>query len=257
MRIFSTCRTLVVFILAALATVGCDRLFVDPNDPTPPDLESVTDLLTEELEVGGELVFVLDILKREYTQVTLVGIFTTDPRRPLNVPLRLSLGPATAEGCSSTTSAEVTPSFSAHLRAVLDPRTYCIVVSDPGTLTENVGVMVRAVHPAPIAQGNPGTVTASSNITMDGASTRTFDAPVPGTAVVTLTNLQPSVEVGLGMGIQATDGTGCRLTQVMTTTARSAPHFTRPVDPGTYCVSLYDIGNFTQTTSYTITIAHP
>jgi hypothetical protein len=257
MRILSTCRTLVVLVLAALATAGCDRLFVDPNDPTPPDLESVTDLLTDELEVGGERVFVLDILKQEFTQVTLVGVFTADPRQPLNVPLRLSLGPATAEGCTSTTSAEVTPAFNAHLRAVLEPRTYCIVVSDPGTLTGNVGVMVRAVHPAPIARESPGTVTASSNITINGAATRTFDAAVPGTAVVTLTNLQPSVPVGLGMGIQATDGTGCRLTQVMTATARSTPHFTRPVDPGTYCVSLYDIGNFTQTTSYTITIAHP
>ena len=149
------------------------------------------------------------------------------------------------------------PSFQAQQSHVLDRGTYCLEVFDIGNLTEPVSVLVRVVHPAPVVQSRPGTVTASSVITVGGSASRSFDATAPGDAIITLTDLQPNVPVGLGLGMQNTGGRGCRLTRVITATARAAAHFTTFFDPGTYCVEVFDIGNFAQTTSYTLQIRHP
>jgi hypothetical protein len=214
-------------------------------------------MLDGRLEVGSSLIVAFDVPKVEYTQITLLGIFTADPLKPLDTPLTMRLGQLVDTGCSNMITTTVTPGFAAHQAAVLNPSTYCIEVSDPGTLTEAVNLLIRVVHPAPVTAARPGTVTASSVLTVGGRASRSFDATVPGTAMITLTDLQPNVEVGLGLGLQQSGGFGCLLTQVLTATARSTPHFTRQFDPGTYCVEVFDIGNFTRNTTYTLRVQHP
>jgi hypothetical protein len=255
MRIVQTCKT-VVALGVALAALGCDGLGI--NDPTPPDLESATDFIEAVVDVDGTHFDAFDILKTEYTQITLIGILTADPKRPLDVAMGLRLGRPSAEGCSPLVVTNAAPSFQAHQGMVLERGTYCLDVFDIGNITEQVTVRVRVVHPAPIVQPRPGTVTSSSVITVGGSATRSFEATGPGHATVTLTNLQPNVTTGLGLGIyDSSSSNGCRLTRVIETTARSSAHFTAFFDPGSYCVQVFDIGNYTQTTSYTVQIQHP
>ena len=232
---------------------GCQQLI----EPTEPDLSSTQDFADEVLEVGGSFELTFEVPKIEFTQVTLVAIFTSDPLKPLEVPLTLKLGQPAESGCSSIVTTLTGPGFAAQQGVVLNPGVYCVEVSDPGNLTEAVSVLVRVVHPAPIVNPRPGTVNSSSVMTVGGRASRSFDATAPGSASITLTDLQPSVEVGLGIGMQQTDGTGCRLSQVIRATARSAPHFTRQFDPGTYCVEVFDIGNFTRNTTYSLRVQHP
>lgn len=254
MRIVSIRRALLAFG-ACLAIAGCQGLGI--NEPTPPDLESAEELLDGRLEVGSSVVVVFDVLKVEYAQITLLGIFTADPLKPLDVPLTMKLGQFVETGCSNMITTTVSPAFAAHQGVVLNPSTYCVEVSDPGTLTEAVNLIVRVVHPAPVTMGQPGTVSASSVITIGGRASRSFDATVPGTAMITLTDLQPNVETGLGLGLQQSGGFGCLLTQVIKATPSSTPHFTRQFDPGTYCVEVFDIGNFTRNTTYSLRVQHP
>lgn len=254
MRIVSIRRALLAFG-ACLAIAGCQGFGI--NEPTPPYLESVEEFLDGTLEVGSSVVVAFEVPKVEYVQITLVGIFTSDPLKPLDVPLSMKLGQFAETGCSNMITTTATPAFAAHQGVVLNPSSYCIEVSDPGTLTEAVYVKVRVVHPAPVAVGQPGTVSASSVMTVGGRASRSFDATVPGAAMITLTDLQPNVEAGLGLGLQQEGGFGCLLTQVIKATPRSTPHFTRQFDPGTYCVEVFDIGNFTRNTTYTLRVQHP
>jgi hypothetical protein len=150
-----------------------------------------------------------------------------------------------------------TPGFQAHLGSVLDGGFYCVELFDVGNLGEFVGGLIRVVHPAPYVVPQPNTLTSTSSMTVDGSFTRTFTASAPGTANIRLTDLQPSVPVGLAVGVIYDATVGCRLARVMTTTAGSTPQFTLPVDPGEYCVQVFDIGNFTQDTSFSLRIEHP
>jgi hypothetical protein len=80
---------------------------------------------------------------------------------------------------------------------------------------------------------------------------------------VTLTSLQSSnAAVGLDLGLPsavtglvtcaAVLGSG----STVTVRASSTPHITGTILPGTYCVSVYDVGNLTDAVEYTITVAH-
>jgi hypothetical protein len=258
MRIVSILRTLVAIAAIAASPFVISGCQLAPElEPTPPDLESAEDLAEDIIEVGGSNVLAISIPKVEYTQITVLGVFTADGVTPLSVAVGLRLGLPIETGCSSMIVTTATPAFEAHQRAVLNPGTYCLEVFDPGTLTENVSVLVRVVHPAPIAMAQPGTVTASSVITVGGRATRSFEATVPGSAAITLTDLQPSVETGLGIGLQLPNGAGCRVLRTMTVRPRSTPHFTAAFDPGSYCVEVFDIGNYTGNTTYSLRIDHP
>lgn len=254
MRMVQTCRTLVALALL-LSSLGCQQRGL--TAPTSPDLVSVADHVEDVVEVNGSYSATFEIPQDEFTQITLMAVSTPGTGRPLDLPMGLRVGRPGLEGCDPIMVTHATPAFQAHQSLVLTRGFYCLDVFDVGAITEPVSVLVRIVHPIAVGQARPGTVTAASAITVGGSASRSFAATAPGTAVVTLTHLQPSVTTGLGLGIQKTDGTGCRVTRLIETTARSSPHFTVPFDPGTYCVQVSDIGSYTQTTSYTLVIQHP
>jgi hypothetical protein len=41
------------------------------------------------------------------------------------------------------------------------------------------------------------------------------------------------------------------------TAAGAAPQITSSAEAGTYCVKIYDVGNLTRSTSFSVTVAHP
>jgi len=183
------------------------------------------------------------------------------PKKPLDVAMGVRVGLFTETGCSTDNPAldqQLRPSFVAQMGAVMGLGTYCVEAYDLGNITESVTVMLRIVHPPPVTSVKSATDVSGSNVTVSGSSSRTFEVTGPGLASITLTDLQPSVQTGLGIGFQQSDGTGCKLTRSIVTAARNSPaHFAEQFDPGTYCVQVFDIGNYTRTTSYVFRIEHP
>ena len=61
---------------------------------------------------------------------------------------------------------------------------------------------------------------------------------------------------GLGVGVRAI-ASPCSLAQSVITLPSSSPQIVTTADAGTYCVQVWDTGNLTADTTFTITIEHP
>jgi hypothetical protein len=111
---------------------------------------------------------------------------------------------------------------------------------------------------APSTTTSPTTETFSSTLAIRGASSRSFVVSTAGTVKVTLTSVgPPSLPIGLGLGIPG-GGVPCTLSTALTTQAGGSPQISQPVDPGTYCVTVYDVGNLTTADLlFSLTIEHP
>lgn len=88
-------------------------------------------------------------------------------------------------------------------------------------------------------------VTTAGNVNLTLASVTT--AATPGT----------SVNLSLGIGLGTPVGTGCSLTQQTTTTPGLVPQLTGSnVAVGTYCVTVFDVGNLTVPVNFAVRIDH-
>ena len=103
---------------------------------------------------------------------------------------------------------------------------------------------------------SPVTETFSSQLVVGGSSSRSFTAAKAGTATVTLANAGAATKVGFGIGVPDVLGSGCLFTR-SSETAVAGTSFSLPVDAGTYCVRVYDIGALTSSVVFTITIVRP
>ena len=105
-----------------------------------------------------------------------------------------------------------------------------------------------------------GTVTETLNGIMapNGTAIRGFLARQQGTVTVQLTRADPSITLGLGVGIRAAIGTDCMFSQTVNTAAGATPQLSVSVDAGTYCAGTYDLGSVgTNGVAVTITVTHP
>jgi hypothetical protein len=103
-----------------------------------------------------------------------------------------------------------------------------------------------------------GTDTFASLVTPGGTAAHTFPVDTAGTITMTLTSVTPPIPIGLGIGIPGQDTSICSLSQSVETTAGATPQLTIAVDPGTYCVQIYDSGHVTDPgASFSVTIVHP
>ena len=104
---------------------------------------------------------------------------------------------------------------------------------------------------------SPVTETFSSQLAVGGYSSRSFNAAKAGTATVTLTGAGSSstLKIGLALGIPDAAGTGCLSTR--TTETAAGGQLSATVDPGAYCVRVWDPGTLTSMINFTVTIVRP
>jgi hypothetical protein len=105
-----------------------------------------------------------------------------------------------------------------------------------------------------------GTVTETLNGIMapNGTAVRTFTARQSGAVTVLLSDAQPPVTLGLGVGVRGSTGADCRFTQTLNTLPGTTPQLSVSVDAGTYCAGTYDIGTVGQPgVTVTVTVTHP
>jgi hypothetical protein len=113
------------------------------------------------------------------------------------------------------------------------------------------------VAPASITETFTGTLAVQAP---QGVVFHSFSVTTTGRIEVTLTSLGPStLAVGLDLGLPTGLGCAAALGSDASATVQpsTTPHIRGTVLPGSYCVSIYDIGNLTDPLDYTITVAHP
>jgi hypothetical protein len=111
--------------------------------------------------------------------------------------------------------------------------------------------------PTPV-RGSPVNESFEANLTPQGSVWRLFNAIQTGTVTATLsTTDQPSIVVGMGIGLRDATTTTCLLNKEVITTAGSAPQLSTTVDAGNYCVKLWDTGTLATPMAFTITLTYP
>jgi hypothetical protein len=103
------------------------------------------------------------------------------------------------------------------------------------------------------------TDTWSNTLAVKGTSFYTFTVASAGPVSVTLSTLSRTSTVAVGLGLGTPNGTAsCTLSSSTSSAiAASTPQITVTENAGTYCAQIYDVGNLTTASSFTITIVHP
>jgi hypothetical protein len=243
-------------MVAAMSTACA----ADPTAPTPSPLPQSLEVYTGVLSPGGSVSRFVSLNSQTSMQVMFAGAVTGSPKRSVSPTLRLELQAWDGSQCVEKYVNDTAPRMTAALHAYLDQGSYCVALSDPlGSLTEPVEFVLRVAAPALIRTGlDGGTAEFTSTVIPGGTTDRTFLASQQGQVALTLTGLSAGdTEVGLGLGVMANDGGGCRLTQIVYTRPGTSPQLTTRVDAGSYCAMVFDTGNLVRPETFTMTIVYP
>ena len=112
-------------------------------------------------------------------------------------------------------------------------------------------------HDSTTAPSATVTDTFASVLSVRGSSAREFILLKAGTVTVSIDAMNPVYVVGLGLGSPDATKAGCSTTMTIETAGGTTDELSTTLNPGTYCVKVYDVGNLTQATSFTISIVHP
>lgn len=116
-------------------------------------------------------------------------------------------------------------------------------------------LLVTAVALAGCGEAARTTETLSGTVTQQSsATTHTIAVAAEGDFEVTLSTIDPATTVGLGIG--QTSDSGCTLL-ASNTAATSGTVVSAEVEVGSYCISVYDVGNLTGSATYSLTVTHP
>ena len=102
----------------------------------------------------------------------------------------------------------------------------------------------------------------ASLLPVGGVNSQLFVVEKAGTYTAKLNTAGPPSTVVVGFGVGIPDYInlvyrGCLLTSSLSTAAGAAATFSGSVEPGVYCVAVYDDGHLPATVSFSVTIEHP
>jgi hypothetical protein len=100
------------------------------------------------------------------------------------------------------------------------------------------------------------TETFTGAVSAGGLAFNNFNVAQAGTLTATIVSLTPQTTITMGFGIGQPSTTGCTLISY-DETARVGSVQQGTINPGTYCVELYDIGNVVDSVNYQVTVDHP
>ena len=108
----------------------------------------------------------------------------------------------------------------------------------------------------PAGANNTTTDTFNGTVTSTGFDSHPFTVSNSGDVVATLTALSPQTTITVGFGLGQPTSTGCSLYSY-SESARIGTVLSGTIGAGTYCVTVYDVGNIQGTDTYTLTVLHP
>ena len=124
---------------------GCSNPFSDlfGSPTTPSSTTSTTDTFNGTLAPNGSLVFTFSVTTAGSVAITLTAVSPAT-----TASLGLGVGPSSNGNCTiaNSTSGAIAAG-SPQLSAMENPGSYCVKVSDAGSLTATSTVTVTAAHP--------------------------------------------------------------------------------------------------------------
>lgn len=207
---------------------------------------------------GGSSMTTVTLGSQMVVGLALVSVVDNASGQPVTPTMALELGtPTGTTSCSPTASVSIAPGLVAQIQKTLSPGTYCVVVQDAGlTAPAVVSVRINTSNVAPVNVPNPTSVDVfASAIGEQGSATHQL--PIAFNGAVTVTMLAAGTANALGLALGAWDGQVCRLNTVVDTTATGSPAISTTVDPGNYCLRVFDLGNLTASILFTVDTTHP
>ena len=250
-RFVVPCVGAVAFAFAAL---GCNALYTAPTTAVPTHSQFSTALVAP----GGSTVSTFTLSATMTVGITLVSVVSNATGQALSPTMQLLLGtPTSATTCSPVSSKVVTPALASQIQASLNAGAYCVEVLDTGLSEPGiVSVRVTTSSTTPTNNSTPANVDVfSSTVGAQGSATHEMAIFFNGATTLTLLSAGASVTVGVSFG--AWDGQTCRFISTLTATASVNPLFSTAVDPGTYCIRVYDVGLLTAPIRFTLDTLHP
>lgn len=103
------------------------------------------------------------------------------------------------------------------------------------------------------------TDTFTGTVQVSGRAIHNFTVEKSGQVSVTLTVASPPASVVMGIGVGTPGEGACGVLQgaSVNTAAGSTAQLNGVVSPGTYCATVFDVGNQTAAVTYTLTVVHP
>jgi hypothetical protein len=98
----------------------------------------------------------------------------------------------------------------------------------------------------------------SGTVPIGGTDSHNFTTVASGTLSVTLTAAGPPATIFMGLGVGTPSGSTCTLLTggSTVTPAGTTPQLSGTIAPGSYCVSVFDVGNQTGPITYALTVTH-
>jgi hypothetical protein len=250
-RLFAAAAALSLF------AAGCGG---DNSPTTPSDTATIsTTFVSGSLEQGGTTVSPFTLNGAATIRTTLVSLVSASGV-PLAGPVALGTGTVAADGsCVAAAPVTVSAALTTQATLPLQAGSYCVNIADLGNLTEAAVFSVRVDSVTGTPSSGPGAVvneTFSSNVTKLGTAVRQINVTGTGDLSATLLTAGVTSPV-LGFAIGAFDGANCLITKRQDVAGSATSTITAPVEAGSYCVKVVDIGNLTDTIGFVISISHP
>jgi hypothetical protein len=100
------------------------------------------------------------------------------------------------------------------------------------------------------------TETFNGVLSAGGVATHAFNVTQAGTLDATVTSISPQSSITVGFGVGQVATTGCALIS-FTESGHVGTDLSGTINPGSYCVTIYDVGNVQGSVNYTLTVVHP
>ena len=133
-------------ILSLCSSAGC--LFSSTaTAPTNYTIVSpVTEIFQGTLDAKGSQSYAFVIGNPDPLRITLASLTNPATGAAVTTNVKLDLGLKNGDSCVSTFSTTTSAALVSQYFQVATPGTYCVVVTDPGTLTISLKFAVRIIH---------------------------------------------------------------------------------------------------------------
>jgi hypothetical protein len=245
-----------IAVLAAVAA-GCDET-AGPTEPTDVGPFSRTEVFAGRLAPGGTAFYSIASGSAGSAVVTFASARVIDTSTTLSPTLTIGFGVPRGTDCQTSQTVQASPGLQSQLRANIEPGIYCVRIADTGALSQPIDFAIRLIfpiEPTSTPATTPQTEGFNSLLAVGGTSARSFVVPMAGSYSITLTGAPTAV--GLSVGIPESGASGCLPMSTLTATPNTGAQFSGQIDPGTYCVRVFDVGGITSSISFSINIVHP
>ena len=250
--------TVFALVLALVWGAACGNGTTTPTTPTTGVATSFTQVMSGDIAPGATPVHTFSVPGTAPLHMMLGSLLGADGL-PLGSTVTLVYGVPSTDGltCTALTKVSTPVALQAQINVTASSGGYCVGLEDTGSVADATHYAIRVIYGTPSDETSAGSFDHTSTVLQGGTTSRTFGASVAGIATITMTDFAPAsvAAVGLGVGFQRNDATGCEVSA--TTLAARGATFSVPVDAGKYCVKVFDPGTFPGLVTFTIKISHP